>query len=266
MSFLRAFAREAPPAAFAPGRVGYAVGDIHGRLDLMVELLTVLEARAAEEIREGLAPIVVFVGDYVDRGPNSAGVIDLLLKGAPLGYERRFLKGNHEQSMLAFMAAPLDNRAWLLQGGAETLRSYDVRPPSPIGAKDEDWERVAVEFRSKLPEAHLDFLNGLERYVVLGDYVFVHAGVDHARTLEQQTDDDLYWSRQRFLASKKRFSHVVVHGHTPAELPYIDERRIGVDTGAYASGMLSAARFEGTDVTFLSAMDRAGQKRNAQAS
>lgn len=265
MSFLRSLSRETPRAAFPADRVGYAIGDIHGRLDLLVELLTVLESRAASEVRFAGPPILVFVGDYVDRGPNSAGVIDLLLQGAPIGYERRFLKGNHEESMLGFLAAPLENRAWVLQGGAETLRSYGVTPPPPIGASDEDWVRVSLELRAKAPPAHIDFLNGLERYIVLGDYVFVHAGVDPSRSLEQQTDVDLYWSRQRFLASKKRFSHLVVHGHTPAERPYIDSRRIGIDTGAYASGMLSAARFEGTEVTFLSAMDRVGQRWNAQA-
>lgn len=266
MSFLGARTRETPPATFVSGRVGYAIGDVHGRLDLLVELLTVLESRVASEVRDGVQPVVVFLGDYVDRGPNSAGVIDLLLKGAPLGYERRFLKGNHEQSMLGFMEAPLENRAWVLQGGAETLRSYGVMPPPPVGAREEDWIRVAQELKANVPLAHLEFLNSLERYLVFGDFAFVHAGVDHARTLEEQTDADLYWSRQRFLASKKRFSHVVVHGHTPADRPYMDDRRIGVDTGAYASGMLSAARFEGTDVTFLSAMDRVGQRRNAQAS
>jgi serine/threonine protein phosphatase 1 len=266
MNFLRSRARETTPAAFVADRVGYAIGDIHGRLDLLVELLTVLEDRAASEVRDGIQPVVVFLGDYVDRGPNSASVIDLLLKGAPFGYERRFLKGNHEQSMLAFMDAPFENRAWVLQGGAETLRSYGVTPPSPVGARDEDWVRVSLELSANVPPAHRDFLNNLERYLVLGDYAFVHAGVDPSRALEEQTDADLFWSRQRFLTSKKRYSHVVVHGHTPSDRPYVDDRRISVDTGAYASGMLSAVRFEGTDVTFISAMDRVGQRRNAQAS
>jgi serine/threonine protein phosphatase 1 len=161
------------------------------------------------------------------------------------------------------METPLQNRAWVLQGGAETLRAYGVQPPAPVAAMDEDWIAVAEALRAKLPPEHLEFLNGLERYVVLGDYAFVHAGVDDARTLEEQTDADLYWSRERFLASKKRFSHVVVHGHTPVHRPYRDARRIGVDTGAYASGTLSAARFEGTDVSFLSAMDSSGQRRGA---
>jgi serine/threonine protein phosphatase 1 len=265
MKLLRPFARKSPPpAAFAEGRVGYAVGDVHGRNDLLVELLTVLEARAGEEIREAGPPIVVFLGDYVDRGPDSAAVIDLILSGAPRGYERRFLKGNHEQSMLAFMEKPLENRAWVLQGGAETLRSYGVQPPAPTAASAEDWMAVAEALRASLPLAHLEFLNALERYVVLGGFAFVHAGVDHRRALEAQTDDDLFWSRGRFLASRKRLSHMVVHGHTPAEHPYIDGRRIGVDTGAYASGVLSAARFEGTAVSFLSVSDGSRERRRAR--
>jgi serine/threonine protein phosphatase 1 len=250
------------PAKFAEERVGYAIGDIHGCADLLDALLAVLEARAAEDTRGDLPPIVVFLGDYVDRGPDSRGAIDLILSGRPHGFERRFLKGNHEQAMLEFLKAPLESRAWMLRGGAETLISYGVQPPSPVGASDDDWLAAAAGLRSALPGAHLDFLNGLERYVAIGDYVFVHAGIDAARTLEQQTDDDLFWSRERFLASKKRFSHRVVHGHTPSDRPYIDGRRVGVDTGAYASGMLTAARFEAEDVTFLSAMDEAAQKRN----
>ena len=251
------FDRAPPPAArFPDGRVGFAVGDIHGRADLLTEMLSLLEERAEEERRDGNEPIVVFLGDYVDRGPNSAGVIELLLSGRPRGFHRHYLKGNHEQSMLDFMAAPLENRAWLLQGGAETLVAYGVQPPQPVGAQDEDWAAVASELKERVPHAHLDFLNGLERYVAYGDYAFVHAGVDAARTLEEQTDDDLYWIRDRFIASRRRFSHRVVHGHTPVDRPYADERRIAVDTGAYASGTLTAARFEGSEVAFLSVSDR----------
>lgn len=247
------FERAAPPAArFPDGRVGFAVGDIHGRADLLGEMLASLEQRAAAERREGGEPIAIFLGDYVDRGPNSRDVIDLLLQGRPHGYRRHCLKGNHEQSMLQFLETPLENRAWILQGGAETLVSYGVQPPPPVGTQDEDWVAVAEMLRARVPPAHLDFLHRLERYVVYGDYAFVHAGVDAGRSLEAQTDDDLYWSRDRFIASKRRFSHRVVHGHTPVDQPYIDQRRIAVDTGAYASGKLTAARFEGEDVSFLS--------------
>jgi serine/threonine protein phosphatase 1 len=245
-----------PASRFPDGRIGFAVGDIHGRADLLGEMFTLLEARAAAEQREGGKPIVVFLGDYVDRGPQSAAVVNMMLEGRPHGYERHCLKGNHEESMLLFMQAPLENRAWVVQGGAETLVSYGVQPPPPVGAKDEDWANVAAALKARVPPAHLAFLKGLERYVTYGDYAFVHAGVDLARTLEEQTDEDLFWSRDRFIASKKRFSHRVVHGHTPVDRPYADERRVGVDTGAYASGTLTAARFEGAEVTFLSVSDR----------
>lgn len=251
------FERAPPPAArFPEGRVGFAVGDIHGRADLLAEMFTMLEARAEAEQREGGKPIVVFLGDYVDRGPQSAGVVNMMLEGRPHGYDRHCLRGNHEESMLSFMEAPLENRAWVLQGGAETLVSYGVQPPPPVGAQEADWANVAAALKARVPPAHLAFLRGLERYVAYGDYAFVHAGVDLARTLEEQTDEDLYWSRDRFIASKKRFSHRVVHGHTPVDRPYADERRIAVDTGAYASGTLTAARFEGAEVTFLSVSDR----------
>jgi len=262
MRLLRMFERAPPPAArFADGRVGFAVGDIHGRADLLGEMLNLLEERAETERREAGEPIIIFLGDYVDRGPDSAGVIDLMLQGRPRGYVRHCLKGNHEQSMLQFMEAPLENRAWLLQGGAETLVSYGVQPPPPVTAAEDDWIAVAAALKERVPPAHLEFLRGLERYVVYGDYAFVHAGVDAGRSIEEQTDDDLFWSRDRFIASKRRFSHRVVHGHTPVDRPYADHRRIAVDTGAYASGTLSAARFEGEEVAFLSVSDRPGLAR-----
>ena len=255
MNLLRLFERAPPhPARFPDGRVGYAVGDIHGRADLLSEMLALLETRAPDERREGGEPIVIFLGDYVDRGPKSAAVIDLLLTGRPQGYERRYLKGNHEQSMLAFMDAPLANRAWAFQGGAETLSSYGVTPPLRGG--DEDWVNAAEQLKAAVPPAHLEFLTGLERYVELGGYAFVHAGVNLGRPLEKQTDDELFWSRDRFINSSRRFSHCVVHGHTPSIEPYADQRRIGVDTGAYATGTLTAARFEGEGVAFFSVPDR----------
>src|SRR5262245_6271947 len=119
MKLLRMFERAPPPAAnFPDGRVGFAVRDIHGRADLLGEMFALLEDRAAAERRAGGDPIVIFLGDYVDRGPNSALVIDMLMQQRPNGYERHCLRGNHEQSMLLFMDTPLENRAWMLQGGA----------------------------------------------------------------------------------------------------------------------------------------------------
>lgn len=256
MAWLRIFDRPAPRASrFIEGRVGYAVGDVHGRADLLALLLEQLEARAAADQRPDGPPIVIFLGDYVDRGPHSDKVIDMLLSGRPAGFERHFLRGNHEQIMQAFMDDPVSTRAWTVQGGAETLIAYGVRSPGPM-ASEEDWRAAADALRAAVPPAHIDFLNSLERYIALGDYAFVHAGVDAHRPLEEQLDEDLYWARDRFIASRRPFSHRVVHGHTPVEKPYMDQRRIAVDTGAYASGELTAARFEGEDVSFVSVTNR----------
>jgi serine/threonine protein phosphatase 1 len=251
MGVMGMFARQKPSVRFAAGRVGYAVGDIHGRADLLTKMLGVLAERTAEDVSAGRQPIIVFLGDYVDRGPDSIGVVARLCALNMEGVELRYLRGNHEQLMMAFIEAPMANRAWILQGGAETVRSYGVQPPAPVGAKEEDWIAVAKALGEKLPAEHRAFLEGLERYIPLGDYAFVHAGVDFDMPLEKQTDDDLYWARDRFLASKRAFSHCVVHGHTPVDKPYADQRRVAIDTGAYASGVLTAARFEGDDVTFL---------------
>ena len=257
MSLLRMFApAQPPPARFPEGRVGYAVGDIHGRADLLALLLDRLEAAADADRGAGGEPIVVFLGDYVDRGPQSAQVIDLLLSGRPRGFVRRFLRGNHEQAMLAFMADPLPHRAWLMQGGSETLLSYGVTPPAPVYALEADWLEVAAQLRAAVPPVHIAFLEGLERFAEYGDYAFVHAGVDAARPLHAQAEADLYWIRERFLNSRRRFSHLVVHGHTPAERPYADQRRIGVDTGAYASGVLTAVRLEGEGHAFLAVSEK----------
>jgi serine/threonine protein phosphatase 1 len=240
-----------PVARFLDGRVGYAVGDIHGRSDLLGDMFALLEKRSIEDTRLGGPPIVIFLGDYVDRGPDSAGVIERLVSSGPQHCECRYLRGNHEQSLMAFLDDPKGNRGWMLQGGAETLMSYGVQPP-PFTAPERDWRNTAALMRQRMPAAHLEFLTRLERYVEFGDYAFVHAGVDLTLPLADQPDEALYWAREAFIASKKPFSHRVVHGHTPVDEPYADARRVAVDTGAYASGVLTAARFEGEAVTFHS--------------
>lgn len=263
MEFARMFWKPAaPPAAarFPENRVGFAVGDIHGRADLLAAMLKLLEGRADEDTRPGGPPIVVFLGDYIDRGGQSAGVIELLL-ARPQGFERRHLMGNHEQAMLAFLAAPLENRSWLAHGGTETLMSYGVRPPPSLGSEDSQWLDVAEKLKARLPDPHAAFLAGLERYVRLGDYAFVHAGIDPDKPLEEQSDTDLFWIRERFVTDKRPLAHRVVHGHTPVQEPFADHRRIALDTGAYASGILTAARFEGAEVSFLQVVDRAAETR-----
>lgn len=246
------FKSPAPAVArFVYGRVGYAVGDIHGRSDLLADMCALLERRSLDDTRLGGPPIVIFLGDYVDRGHDSAGVIEQLVSRAPRGCECRFLRGNHEQSLIAFLANPAGNRGWLLQGGAETLMSYGVRPPA-FNDPAPLWRQAADTLKACMPAEHLAFLGGLERYAELGGYAFVHAGVDASAPLAKQTDEALYWSRSSFIASKRPFTHRVVHGHTPVDEPYADSRRIAVDTGAYASGTLTAVRLEGADVSFVS--------------
>lgn len=235
---------------FLEGRIGYAVGDIHGRADLLARMFERLEKDARPA---GARPVVVFLGDYIDRGPDSAEVIDLLLQGRPEGFERRFLKGNHEAAMLAFLSDPIAHRAWLSHGGLETLASYGVGPLPTIGSQSEDLVRARDGFAASLPPAHRAFYAGLERFASLGDYLFVHAGVDPARPLARQSEEDLLWIRGRFLHDQRRYDQCVVHGHTPIDSPFRDERRIGLDTGAYFSDRLTAARFEADAVSFIQA-------------
>jgi serine/threonine protein phosphatase 1 len=131
------------------------------------------------------------------------------------------------------------------------MASYGVRPLPPMMASDDVIGAAARRLRLALPGEHLDFLERLERYVVAGDYAFVHAGVDCGRPLDEQSDEELFWARKRFLADRRRFSHVVVHGHTPVEAPYCDDRRICIDTGAYATGRLTAAKFDDERVSVM---------------
>lgn len=235
--------RENRIAKFPEGRVGFAVGDIHGRSDLLRHALDRL-ARERDKLGADKEPLLVFLGDYVDRGPDSPGVIDLLIERAGEGFETHFLKGNHEAAMLAFMEDPLLHRGWLTHGGLETMVSYGVRPLPSIAAADGAIIAAAEKLKELVPSSHLEFLNGLEKYVVAGDYLFVHAGVDCGRPLDSQTEEDLFWARKKFISDKRRYSHFIVHGHTPVDAPYGDERRICIDTGAYATGRLSIAKFE----------------------
>jgi serine/threonine protein phosphatase 1 len=236
--------------AFPAGRVGYAVGDIHGRADLLKNVCVLLTREAAAFHEGAERPILVFLGDYVDRGPGTREVIDLLVHGFG-GFETYFLRGNHEQAMLEAIVSPSEMRPWLQHGGTETLVSYGVRPP-PLGAASSQLAAVGKALAEALPPEHRNFLDGLAPYAEIGGYLFVHAGVDPDKTLEEQTDGDLLWIRDRFLSDESALSHVIVHGHTPTEEPVRTYRRIGLDTGAYATGRLSVARFEGRNVAVVS--------------
>jgi len=240
-------------SAGTEGELVYAVGDIHGCYDQMKALLARIAADSAGRAR-GRRPILVFLGDYVDRGPESAKVVEALiwLKRRP-DLEVRLLKGNHEQAMLQFLDAPEANRAWLRWGGAETLAAYGVEPP----ASDEDplaVIRARDELLARMPAGHLLLLQRLELMVAVGDYAFVHAGVRPGAPLAQQTEQDLLWIREGFLDAPGPFEKVIVHGHTWLdEQPRLAEHRLAIDTGVYRTGVLTALRLEGLDREVLQA-------------
>lgn len=242
--FSRLFGRktpEAPPSA--GGRLVYAVGDIHGRLDAFEPLLHAIAQDAlASAPRE--RPMLVLLGDYVDRGPASAQVIDRILKlQSEPAFEVRALKGNHEEALLQFRDEPGFGQTWVEHGGSATLASYGVQPPA-TRTDPEAWETARLAFGKVLPPAHTHFYETLELMLTVGDYAFVHAGVRPGVPLERQVERDLLWIRAEFLQSTAKFEKIIVHGHTPMEEPQITGRRIGVDTGAYATGLLTAVRLD----------------------
>ncbi len=235
------------PSRMPDGALVYAVGDIHGRADLLELLVAKINMDARTK---GMKPTVVFVGDYVDRGTDSKGVIELLLNGLPMDWTAIFLKGNHEEAMLTFIEDPAFGDTWQDFGGLQTLTSYGVALPRRAG--EIDWPAVSASFAAALPRAHRDFLRGLTLRESIGDYVFVHAGVRPRIPLEYQSEKDLLWIREEFTAAGRALPQTVVYGHTPSEEVVVGPGRIGIDTGAYATGKLTAAGFQGSDVWYLS--------------
>jgi serine/threonine protein phosphatase 1 len=240
----------AAPARAPAGRRVYAVGDIHGRADLLLKLVKDIQADAGKGEYRG-KPILVFLGDYVDRGFASKDVIDILLSERLSSFETYFLKGNHEAAMLQFLSDPSVGPRWVEYGGAETLVSYGVRLPRSRTALEE-WEAASADLKRVMPAEHVAFLRQLQLSARLGDYLFVHAGVRPGVDLDRQSENDMLWIRDDFLNDERPLGAVVVHGHTPISKPHRDSRRIGIDTGAYLSGRLTAARFEHETVAFLS--------------
>lgn len=222
------------------------MGDVHGRLDLLDPLLERIRLDAAD-LEPANRPVLVFVGDYVDRGAASRGVIERVIElEAGDGFEVRALKGNHEEALLAFLADPAFGPTWIEHGGAQTLSSYGVTPPI-LRMDGEAWDKARDALAEAMPPAHLAFLRRLELTAVIGDFLFVHAGVRPGVPLEAQREPDLLWIRQDFLNASGPFGKIVVHGHTPAEAAFLGEHRIGIDTGAYATGVLTAVRLEDDD-------------------
>lgn len=219
--------------------VVYAIGDIHGCLDEL-RLLEKTIAEDAADVGDGERWLVT-LGDYIDRGPNSAQVIGHLMSSPPDGFRRIALAGNHEQMLLDFLADPIANAQWLDFGGLETVRSYGMRERS-VGRGARRARAIASDLASLIPDSHLEFLNALPISLSLPGYQFVHAGIRPDVDMADQNDEDLLWIRSPFLERVREADSVVVHGHTPVDAPVMLPWRIGIDTGAFASGRLTSVR------------------------
>lgn len=225
----------------------YAVGDIHGCVTELDQLMDLI--KRDRENWNGKAHLV-FVGDYVDRGPDSKGVVDRML-APPDGFEISYLRGNHDQTLLDFLDDPSVFRVWREFGGRETLVSYGVTPPR--FEEMSDFQEARDRFRAALPDEHLAFFERLPLFARIGGYFFAHAGVRPGIGLDRQNTEDLLWIRDEFLMSPEDFGMVVVHGHTPTSTPVRRRNRIGIDTGCYATQVLSAVVLEANACRFLTA-------------
>jgi serine/threonine protein phosphatase 1 len=229
------------------GQTAYVVGDIHGRLDLLDQLLERIHRDIAERGSE--KTLIVFLGDLVDRGPDSARVVERLRNYRREHVRTVFLLGNHEEVLLRILAGEAQLiPSWLRFGGAQCLRSYGGDPLRIALRRDE----AAVEaIRALIRPEHVEFLRSFSDTCRFGDYLFVHAGIRPGVELGQQSQSDLRWIREPFLADDTDHGFIVVHGHTIR--PEIEERsnRIGIDTGAYATGVLTALVIDGPNRRLL---------------
>jgi serine/threonine protein phosphatase 1 len=228
------------------GRRVYAIGDIHGRADLLSELLM----RIDEDLkaRPTTDAVEVFLGDYIDRGPNSRQVIDLLI-ARQQGRAVMPLKGNHEDCVLQFLHDPTVFTEWKNIGGLNTVISYGVTPPRRDHAQSQ--REVATALDHSMPDSHRRFLQSLTLSFTCGDFFFAHAGVRPGIPLQEQSQHDLLWIREDFLLHEEDFGKFVVHGHTPAPEPDVRPNRINIDTGAYATGRLTCLVLEDDQMSFL---------------
>jgi serine/threonine protein phosphatase 1 len=210
----------------------YAVGDVHGCLDLLLQLEQIIEHDAAGRKGEKL---IVYLGDYIDKGPSSAAVIDHLLSSELTHSKRLCLAGNHEEMMLSFLQKPTPRHAWLSSGGINTLESYGL-----------DWKKCGSrafghQLHGMIPSEHLDFIKSLPAILAVPEYRFSHAGYNANVHFDEQNDNDLLWSRPRPTVDATT-DFKIVHGHTPTERINLSGHTISVDTHAYSSGKLSCLR------------------------
>ncbi|WP_041864773.1 metallophosphoesterase family protein [Sphingomonas sp. MM-1] len=239
--------RSAVPTALPAGQRVCAIGDIHGCLDMFGHLLERIDEDLA--MRGGGATEVVILGDFIDRGPDSAALVELL-RAFDADSGVTVLMGNHEAMAVDALRGGDEAMAlWLGNGGGETLESWDV-PPAVLDAGDV--EAIAAAARDIVPDDAIAWLEALPHYKIVGDYLFVHAGVRPGVPIADQDPRDLLWIRDEFLDSKADHGHFVIHGHSATEQVQERRNRIGIDTGAYWTGRLTALCLEGTDRWLIS--------------
>ncbi len=237
-------------AATPADTVIYAVGDIHGRLDLLdaIHALIVADARR----RKAGNGLLVYLGDYVSRGMDSPAVIDRVREWLPEGFERITLRGNHEDLLLRYIDGEWDaGRHWFDYGGLDTLAAYDVAIPDRTARDEASVGALGRSFAAALPPAHLEFFRALRHSHRAGGYLFVHGGIRPGVPLERQSPHDCMWIRKTFLDSDIVHGAVVVHGHSISQEPEVRHNRIGIDTGAYRSGVLTCLVLDGDSRDFL---------------
>lgn len=224
----------------------YCLGDIHGRSDLLLEARDAIDDDLSQ--RPVAESLIICLGDYVDRGPDPAGVLELLAND-PFPAPLILLRGNHEVMMQAFLREPEELGAWRRFGGLETLASYGVDVSE--AAMGRGFEQTRQSLLARLPQSHLALLEGLQLSWSIDDYFFCHAGVRPGAPLDAQTERDLLWIRKDFLSWRGDFGKIIVHGHTPVAAPEILPNRINIDTGAFASGRLTCLVLEGQSALIL---------------
>ncbi|MBS0219600.1 MAG: serine/threonine protein phosphatase [Proteobacteria bacterium] len=244
----------ARPGSIPVGEAVYAVGDIHGRFDLLQDLLTRIYEDASRHPSDSSRSLI-FLGDYIDRGSESSSVVEALRRDPLPDFATVRLKGNHEEAFLAFLDGRTDGLDWLAFGGLETLMSYGVslrhlpRTDDAVGA-------LRQSVAASVPPGHVELMRRCKLHHSVGDYLFVHAGVRPGVPLEAQRPVDLMWIRDDFLRSKIPLpQRVVVHGHTICDFPQDRPHRINIDTGAFASGRLTCLVLRGAGRRFISTAD-----------
>jgi len=243
----RDFSKE-PPCIPDQTRI-YAIGDIHGRADLL-EALHENILNDAKIASGGMKMVVVYLGDYMDRGAQSRQVLDMLIASPLVDFKPVYLKGNHEDALLTFLENDSIGPDWFSIGGDACLYSYQISPQNGLPAKKK-FKQLQEGLKSAIPDDHLAFLSNLKLIYGVGDYIFVHAGIMPGRPLSKQNPAHLMWVRDEFLNDERNYGKIIVHGHTITAKPDIRANRIGIDTGAYATGILTCLVLEGTQRRFL---------------